>query len=112
VEDFFKQQGARLTIQSNDIEPISPLFSRKKWAISLQNCAKFHTWQFHQDLFVCWGKESTRIGFFEGHMKRELDLFRQCMIGKQELIFLARYGIYRQIFNMILQDLVSFKYGF
>ena len=58
VEGFFKQQGAGSTIQSNDIEHISHLFSRNKWAISLQNCAQFHMWQFRQDLFVSWGPES------------------------------------------------------
>ena len=49
VEGFFKQQGAGSTIQSNDIEHVSHLFSRGKWAISLQNCAQFHMWQFRQD---------------------------------------------------------------
>ncbi|KAL5732788.1 hypothetical protein ACOSQ2_032480 [Xanthoceras sorbifolium] len=44
VEGFFKQQGAGSTIQSNDIERFSHLFSRNKWAISLQNCAQFHIW--------------------------------------------------------------------
>nr|YP_010169409.1 Ycf2 [Gardenia jasminoides]YP_010169427.1 Ycf2 [Gardenia jasminoides]WRO38843.1 Ycf2 protein [Gardenia jasminoides f. longicarpa]QRZ04331.1 Ycf2 [Gardenia jasminoides]QRZ04349.1 Ycf2 [Gardenia jasminoides]WRO38844.1 Ycf2 protein [Gardenia jasminoides f. longicarpa] len=58
AEGFFKQQGAGLTIQSNDIEHVSHLFSRNKWAISLQNCAQFHMWQFRQDLFISWGKES------------------------------------------------------
>ncbi|CAN6472630.1 unnamed protein product [Victoria cruziana] len=52
VEGFLKQQGAEATIPSNDIEHISHLFSRNKWDISLQNCAQFHMWQFHQDLFV------------------------------------------------------------
>ncbi|KAI3740471.1 hypothetical protein L2E82_30906 [Cichorium intybus] len=56
VEGFFKQQGAGSTIQSNDIEHVSHLFSRNKSAISLQNCAQFHMWQFRQDLFVSWGK--------------------------------------------------------
>ena len=41
-EGFFKQQGAEATIQSNDIEHVSHLFSRKKGGISLQNCAQFH----------------------------------------------------------------------
>uniref|UniRef100_UPI0030E2F553 hypothetical protein RF2 n=1 Tax=Eremogone griffithii TaxID=1701062 RepID=UPI0030E2F553 len=54
VEGFFKHQGAGSTIKSNDIEHVSHLFSRNKWAISLQNCAQFHMWQFHQD--VSWGK--------------------------------------------------------
>nr|YP_009899735.1 Ycf2 [Notoceras bicorne]YP_009899755.1 Ycf2 [Notoceras bicorne]QKK46630.1 Ycf2 [Notoceras bicorne]QKK46650.1 Ycf2 [Notoceras bicorne] len=63
VEGFFKQQGAGSTIQSNDIEPVSHLFSRNKWAISLQNCAQFHMWQFHQDLFVSWGKNPHESDF-------------------------------------------------
>ncbi|KAJ0112192.1 hypothetical protein Patl1_00632 [Pistacia atlantica] len=64
AEGFFKQQGAGSTIQSNDIERFSHLFSRNKWAISLQNCAQFHMWQFRQDLFVSWGKtaEGNRVG--------------------------------------------------
>nr|YP_009684238.1 hypothetical chloroplast RF21 [Pseudostellaria heterophylla]YP_009684255.1 hypothetical chloroplast RF21 [Pseudostellaria heterophylla]QDP18179.1 hypothetical chloroplast RF21 [Pseudostellaria heterophylla]QDP18180.1 hypothetical chloroplast RF21 [Pseudostellaria heterophylla] len=63
VEGFFKQQGAGSTIQSNDIEHVSHLFSRNKWAISLQNCAQFHMWQFHQDLFVRWGKNLYESDF-------------------------------------------------
>nr|YP_010397446.1 Ycf2 [Illicium simonsii]UQJ77579.1 Ycf2 [Illicium simonsii] len=64
VEGFFKQQGAQATIQSNDIEHLSHLFSRNKWGISLQNCAQFHMWQFHQDLFVSWGKNKHESHFF------------------------------------------------
>nr|SFV96892.1 Ycf2 [Ionopsidium abulense]SFV96910.1 Ycf2 [Ionopsidium abulense] len=64
VEGFFKQQGAGSTIKSNDIEHVSHLFSRNKWAISLQNCAQFHMWQFHQDLFVSWGKNPHESDFF------------------------------------------------
>nr|YP_010180582.1 Ycf2 [Maerua crassifolia]YP_010180602.1 Ycf2 [Maerua crassifolia]QVD40001.1 Ycf2 [Maerua crassifolia]QVD40021.1 Ycf2 [Maerua crassifolia] len=63
VEGFFKQQGAGSTIQSNDIEHVSHLFSRNKWAISLQKCAQFHMWQFHQDLFVSWGKNPHESDF-------------------------------------------------
>ncbi|KAH0759575.1 hypothetical protein KY290_023068 [Solanum tuberosum] len=63
VEGFFKQQGAGSTIQSNDIEHVSHLFSRNKWAISLQNCAQFHMWQFRQDLFVSWGKNPPESDF-------------------------------------------------
>nr|YP_010036252.1 hypothetical chloroplast RF21 [Aeonium arboreum]YP_010036269.1 hypothetical chloroplast RF21 [Aeonium arboreum]QQW46794.1 hypothetical chloroplast RF21 [Aeonium arboreum]QQW46811.1 hypothetical chloroplast RF21 [Aeonium arboreum] len=63
VEGFFKQQGAGSTIQSNDIEHVSHLFSRNKWAISLQNCARFHMWQFRQDLFVSWGKNPHESDF-------------------------------------------------
>nr|YP_011026477.1 hypothetical chloroplast RF21 [Echeveria chihuahuaensis]YP_011026494.1 hypothetical chloroplast RF21 [Echeveria chihuahuaensis]WQN00472.1 hypothetical chloroplast RF21 [Echeveria chihuahuaensis]WQN00489.1 hypothetical chloroplast RF21 [Echeveria chihuahuaensis] len=63
VEGFFKQQGAGSTIQSNDIEHVSHLFSRNKRAISLQNCARFHMWQFRQDLFVSWGKNPHESDF-------------------------------------------------
>nr|QHE50375.1 hypothetical protein RF2 [Pittosporopsis kerrii]QHE50392.1 hypothetical chloroplast RF2 [Pittosporopsis kerrii] len=63
VEGFFKQQGAGSTIQSNDIEHVSHLFSRNKRAISLQNCAQFHMWQFRQDLFVSWGKNPHESDF-------------------------------------------------
>ncbi|CAL9096174.1 unnamed protein product, partial [Musa textilis] len=63
-EGFFKQQGAEATIQSNDIEHVSHLFSRNKWGISLQNCVQFHMWQFRQDLFISWGKnQSCRLIF-------------------------------------------------
>jgi hypothetical protein len=63
VEGFFKQQRAESTIQSNDIEHVSHLFSRNRWAISLQNCAQFHMWQFRQDLFVSWGKNPHESDF-------------------------------------------------
>nr|WGT74728.1 Ycf2 [Sanguinaria canadensis]WGT74745.1 Ycf2 [Sanguinaria canadensis]WGT74813.1 Ycf2 [Sanguinaria canadensis]WGT74830.1 Ycf2 [Sanguinaria canadensis] len=66
VEGFFKQQGAESTIQtiqSNEIEHVSHLFSRNKWGISLQNCAQFHMWQFRQDLFVSWGKNPHESDF-------------------------------------------------
>lgn len=63
VEGFFKQQGAGSTIQSNDIEHFSHLFSRKKRAISLQNCAQFHMWQFGQDPFVSWGNNPHESDF-------------------------------------------------
>nr|YP_009450099.1 hypothetical chloroplast RF2 [Burmannia championii]YP_009450106.1 hypothetical chloroplast RF2 [Burmannia championii]ANK36296.1 hypothetical chloroplast RF2 [Burmannia championii]ANK36303.1 hypothetical chloroplast RF2 [Burmannia championii] len=60
-EAFFKQQGAEATIQSNDIEHVSHLFSINKRGISLQNCAQFHMWQFRQDLF--WGKNQHESDF-------------------------------------------------
>nr|WOC90959.1 hypothetical chloroplast RF21 [Utricularia arenaria]WOC90978.1 hypothetical chloroplast RF21 [Utricularia arenaria] len=63
VEGFFKHQRAGSTIQSNDIEHVSHLFSRNRWAISLQNCAQFHMWQFRQDLFVSWGKNPHESDF-------------------------------------------------
>nr|QHN57740.1 hypothetical chloroplast RF2 [Cleisostoma paniculatum]QHN57748.1 hypothetical chloroplast RF2 [Cleisostoma paniculatum] len=62
-ESFFKQQGAGATMQSNDIEHVSHLFSRNKWGLSLQNCAQFHMWQFRQDLFVSWGKNQHESDF-------------------------------------------------
>ncbi|KAF3449767.1 hypothetical protein FNV43_RR05845 [Rhamnella rubrinervis] len=86
AEGFFKQQGAGSTIQSNDIEHVSHLFSRNKWAISLQNCAQFHMWQFRQDLFFSWGRIRTNR-IFEEHIERELDLVRQCVVGKQGSVF-------------------------
>ncbi|MCH4891448.1 DUF825 domain-containing protein, partial [Acidaminobacter sp. JC074] len=52
-----------LTIQSNDIEHVSHLFSRNKRAFSLQNCAQFDMWQFRQDLFVSWGKNLHELAF-------------------------------------------------
>nr|YP_010513681.1 hypothetical protein Ycf2 [Cratylia mollis]YP_010513698.1 hypothetical protein Ycf2 [Cratylia mollis]UXL85252.1 hypothetical protein Ycf2 [Cratylia mollis]UXL85269.1 hypothetical protein Ycf2 [Cratylia mollis] len=70
VEGFFKQQGAGSTIQSNDIEHVSHLFLRNKRAISLQNCAQFHMWQFRQDLFVSWGKNPHESDFLR-NMSRE-----------------------------------------
>nr|YP_009145304.1 ycf2 [Trillium decumbens]YP_009145321.1 ycf2 [Trillium decumbens]AKK32184.1 ycf2 [Trillium decumbens]AKK32201.1 ycf2 [Trillium decumbens] len=60
---FFKQQGAEATIQSNDIEHVSHLFSRNKCKWSMQNYAQFHMWQFHQDLFVSWGKNQHESDF-------------------------------------------------
>ncbi|CAL0312855.1 unnamed protein product [Lupinus luteus] len=63
VEGFFKQEGVGSTIQSNDIEHVSHLFLRNKRAISLQNCAQFHMWQFRQDLFVSWGKNPHESDF-------------------------------------------------
>nr|YP_009473391.1 Ycf2 [Geum rupestre]YP_009473411.1 Ycf2 [Geum rupestre]QXU57477.1 putative chloroplast RF2 [Geum rupestre var. rupestre]WEG90815.1 Ycf2 protein [[Taihangia] rupestris var. ciliata]AVI26269.1 Ycf2 [Geum rupestre]AVI26286.1 Ycf2 [Geum rupestre]QXU57497.1 putative chloroplast RF2 [Geum rupestre var. rupestre] len=61
AEVFFKQQGAGSTIQSNEIEHVSHLFSRNKWA--MQNCAQFHMWQFRQDLFFSWGKNPHESDF-------------------------------------------------
>nr|ATL62811.1 Ycf2 [Lasianthus sp. Kainulaninen et al. 17] len=72
VEGFFKQQGAGSTIQSNDIEHVSHLFSRKKWAISLQNCAQFHMWQFRQDLFISWGKNPHESDFLRNASRENL----------------------------------------
>lgn len=72
VEGFFKQQGAGSTIQSNDIEHVSHLFSRNTWAISLQNCAQFHMWQFRQDLFVSWGKNPPKSDFLRNVSRENL----------------------------------------
>ncbi|KAL5542697.1 hypothetical protein UlMin_010407 [Ulmus minor] len=63
AEGFFKQQGVVSIIQSNDIEHVSHLFSRNKGAISLQNYAQFHMWQFRQDLFFSWGKNPHESDF-------------------------------------------------
>ncbi|KAL5545363.1 hypothetical protein UlMin_009147 [Ulmus minor] len=63
ADDFFKQQGARSIIQSNDIEHVFHRFLRNKWAISLQNCAQFHMRQFRQDLFFSWGKNPHELDF-------------------------------------------------
>nr|YP_010854881.1 hypothetical protein RF2 [Chamaedorea costaricana]YP_010854898.1 hypothetical protein RF2 [Chamaedorea costaricana]WGM65551.1 hypothetical protein RF2 [Chamaedorea costaricana]WGM65568.1 hypothetical protein RF2 [Chamaedorea costaricana] len=71
-EVFFKQQGAEATIQSNDIEHVSHLFSRKKWGISLQNCAQFHMWQFRQELFVSWGKNQHESDFLRNVSRENL----------------------------------------
>ncbi|KAK3032802.1 hypothetical protein RJ639_035324 [Escallonia herrerae] len=72
VEGFFKQQGAGSTIQSNDIEHVSHLFSRNEWAISLQNCAQFHLWQFCQDLFISWGKNPPESDFLRNVLRDNL----------------------------------------
>nr|YP_009764293.1 Ycf2 [Morinda citrifolia]YP_009764310.1 Ycf2 [Morinda citrifolia]QIS91047.1 Ycf2 [Morinda citrifolia]QIS91064.1 Ycf2 [Morinda citrifolia] len=72
VEGFFKQQGAGSTIQSNDIEHVSRLFSRNKWAISLQNCAQYHMWQFRQDLFISWGKNPHESDFLRNVSRENL----------------------------------------
>nr|QXO03213.1 Ycf2 [Dossinia marmorata]QXO03230.1 Ycf2 [Dossinia marmorata] len=69
-ESFFKQQGAGATMQSNDIEHVSHLFSRNKWGISLQNLTQFHMWQFRQDLFVSWGKNQHE-SYFLRNVSRE-----------------------------------------
>nr|YP_010564669.1 hypothetical protein RF2 [Prunus cerasifera]YP_010564686.1 hypothetical protein RF2 [Prunus cerasifera]QKZ95681.1 Ycf2 [Prunus cerasifera]QKZ95698.1 Ycf2 [Prunus cerasifera]QWK41020.1 Ycf2 [Prunus cerasifera]QWK41038.1 Ycf2 [Prunus cerasifera]QWK46441.1 Ycf2 [Prunus cerasifera] len=61
AEGFFKQQGAGSTIQSNEIEHVSHLFSRNKCA--MQNCAQFHMRQFLQDLFFSWGKNPHESDF-------------------------------------------------
>nr|YP_010859500.1 hypothetical protein RF2 [Chamaedorea linearis]YP_010859517.1 hypothetical protein RF2 [Chamaedorea linearis]WGM73755.1 hypothetical protein RF2 [Chamaedorea linearis]WGM73772.1 hypothetical protein RF2 [Chamaedorea linearis] len=71
-EVFFKQQGAEATIQSNDIEHVSHLFSRNKWGISLQNCAQFHMWQFRQELFVSWGKNQHESDFLRNVSRENL----------------------------------------
>nr|YP_010880400.1 Ycf2 protein [Hygrophila ringens]WHU31339.1 Ycf2 protein [Hygrophila ringens] len=72
VEGFFKQQRAGSTIQSNDIERVSHLFSRNNWAFCLQNCAQFSMWQFRQDLFVIWGKKSHESDFLRNVSRENL----------------------------------------
>uniref|UniRef100_A0A3Q7G3J2 Ycf2 N-terminal domain-containing protein n=1 Tax=Solanum lycopersicum TaxID=4081 RepID=A0A3Q7G3J2_SOLLC len=64
LEGFFKQQEVASTIQSNHIEHVSHLFSRNKWAISLQKCAhQYHMLQFRQDIFVSWGNNPPELDF-------------------------------------------------
>ncbi|KAI3832215.1 hypothetical protein MKW92_006399 [Papaver armeniacum] len=63
VGGFFKQQGDELSIQSNEIEHVSHLFSRNKWGISFQNCDQFHMWQFRQDIFISWRKNLHESDF-------------------------------------------------
>lgn len=87
MEGFFKQQGTGSIIQSNDIEHVSHLFLRNKRAISLQNCAQFHAWQFRQDLFASWGKGPHGSDLYVG---RELDLVGQCVVGKQGPAFFSK----------------------
>ncbi|KAK2967027.1 hypothetical protein RJ640_003383 [Escallonia rubra] len=85
VEGFFKQQGAGSTIQSNDIEHVSHLFSRNEWAISLQNCAQFHMWQFRQDLFVSWGKNPPESDFLRNVSRDNLIwLDNECLVNKNK----------------------------
>lgn len=69
---FFQTTRGWSTIQSNDIEHVSHLFSRNKWAISLQNCARFHMWQFRQDLFVSWGKNLPESDFLRNVSRENL----------------------------------------
>nr|QKV48131.1 hypothetical protein RF2 [Risleya atropurpurea]QKV48136.1 hypothetical protein RF2 [Risleya atropurpurea] len=66
---LFKQQGARAIMQSNDIDPVSHLFSINKWFIYLQNCAQFHMWQFRQDLLFSWGKNQHESYFLSNVSK-------------------------------------------
>jgi len=108
VEDFFKQQGNGSIIQSNDIEHVSHLFLRNKRAISLQNCAQFHMWQFRQDLFVSWGKSPHESDFLRNMSLKNWIWLDNVWLGNKDR-FLARYEMYHQIFNMIPRDLVSFK---
>ncbi|CAA2934452.1 Ycf2 (chloroplast), partial [Olea europaea subsp. europaea] len=39
------------------------LLGLNKWAISLENCAQFHMWQFRQDLFLSWEKNLNESDF-------------------------------------------------
>nr|YP_009721449.1 Ycf2 protein [Ochagavia carnea]YP_009721466.1 Ycf2 protein [Ochagavia carnea]QGN04424.1 Ycf2 protein [Ochagavia carnea]QGN04443.1 Ycf2 protein [Ochagavia carnea] len=84
---FFKQQGAEATIQSNDIEHVSHLFSRNKWGISLQNCAQFHMWQFRQDLFVSWGKNQHELDFLRNVSRENLIWLDNVWLGNKDRFF-------------------------
>ena len=51
-----------------------------------------------------------RIEFFEERIERELDLVRQCVVGKQGSVFFSKVrNVSSNIFNVIPQHLVSFK---
>ncbi|KAH0854077.1 LOW QUALITY PROTEIN: hypothetical protein HID58_092618 [Brassica napus] len=90
VEGFFKQQGAGSTIQSNDIEHVSHLFSRNKRAISLQNCAQFHMWQFHQDLFVSWGRIRTNRNFLRKISRERIGFDNVWLVNKDRFFSKVR----------------------
>nr|AYC21317.1 hypothetical protein RF2 [Aphyllon fasciculatum]AYC21327.1 hypothetical protein RF2 [Aphyllon fasciculatum] len=84
VDRFFKQQKAGSTIKSNDIEHVYHLFSRNKWAISLQNCAQFHMWQFSQDL---WGKNPHESYFFRNVSRDNLIWLDNVWLVNKERFF-------------------------
>nr|QCL17972.1 hypothetical chloroplast RF21 [Geosiris aphylla]QCL17980.1 hypothetical chloroplast RF21 [Geosiris aphylla] len=100
-EGFFKQEGAEATIQSNDIEHVSHLFSRNRWGISLQNCAQFHMWQFRQDLFVSWGKN-----------QHESDFLRN--VSRENFIWLDNVGLVNKdrFFSKVRNVLSNIQYDF
>ncbi|MBA0648787.1 hypothetical protein Goklo_016433 [Gossypium klotzschianum] len=108
VEGFIKKQEASSTVQSNDLEHVSHLLLRGKCAISLQNYAQFHMWQFLQDLFVSWGKNPHESNFLR-NISRENWIWLDNLWLVNMIDILARYEMYCQILNMILQDLVSFR---
>nr|WEG92325.1 hypothetical protein RF2 [Oemleria cerasiformis]WEG92326.1 hypothetical protein RF2 [Oemleria cerasiformis] len=84
---FFKQQGAGSTIQSNEIEHVSHLFSRNKWA--MQNCAQFHMRQFRQDLFFSWGKNPHESDFLR-NISRENWLDNVWLLNKDRFFSKVR----------------------
>nr|YP_010349193.1 hypothetical protein Ycf2 [Iris x hollandica]UNV38079.1 hypothetical protein Ycf2 [Iris x hollandica] len=100
-EGFFKQEGAEATIQSNEIEHVSHLFSRNKWGISLQNGAQFHMWQFRQDLFVSWGKN-----------RHESDFLRN--VSRENLIWLDNVWLVNKdrFFSKVRNVLSNIQYDF
>ncbi|MCD9644655.1 hypothetical protein HAX54_033056 [Datura stramonium] len=104
VEGVFKQQGAGSTIQSNDIEHDSHLFSRNKWLFLRKTVLTSYVVQFRQDLCVSW-EESARIGFFEERNERELDLVRQCgwyiMANSSEKLCLPQWNLISEISSKI-----------
>nr|YP_010287005.1 hypothetical protein RF2 [Limnobium laevigatum]YP_010287022.1 hypothetical protein RF2 [Limnobium laevigatum]UKT61085.1 hypothetical protein RF2 [Limnobium laevigatum]UKT61086.1 hypothetical protein RF2 [Limnobium laevigatum] len=81
-EGFLKQQGAEATIQSNDIEDLSHLFSGNKWVISLQNSAQFHIWQFREDLFVSWAKNQHELDFLRNSRQNWISLENVWLVNK------------------------------
>nr|YP_009249078.1 hypothetical chloroplast RF21 [Baxteria australis]YP_009249095.1 hypothetical chloroplast RF21 [Baxteria australis]AMW67130.1 hypothetical chloroplast RF21 [Baxteria australis]AMW67148.1 hypothetical chloroplast RF21 [Baxteria australis] len=103
-EGFFKQQGAEATIQSNDIEHVSHLFSRNKWGISLQNCAQFHMWQFRQDLFVSWGKNQHESDFLRNVSRENLIWLDNVRLVNKDRFF----SKVRNVLSNIQYDSTSF----
>ncbi|PRQ49126.1 hypothetical protein RchiOBHm_Chr2g0118461 [Rosa chinensis] len=87
AEVFFKQQGAGSTIQLNEIEHVSHIFSRNKWA--MQNCAQFHMWQFRQDLFFSWGKNLHESDFLR-NISRENWLDNVWLVNKDRFFSKVR----------------------
>nr|YP_010759999.1 Ycf2 protein [Cuscuta macrocephala]WEY29873.1 Ycf2 protein [Cuscuta macrocephala] len=61
----FREKIPQEGLESNRIEHVSDLFSRKGGTISLQNCTQFYRWQFHQDL---WGNDRPESYFFCSNM--------------------------------------------
>nr|AKT74001.1 hypothetical chloroplast RF21 [Corsia cf. boridiensis SPL470-2] len=115
---FFKQQGAETII--NDIEDVSHLFSRNKWGISLQNCAQFYMWQFHQDILVSWGKNQHESDFLRNVSKDNLIWLDNVWLVNKDRFFSKvrnalsniQYDSIRSIFVQVTTDSNQLKGSF